>query len=248
MKALLKRLERQYECPVDIEFTADLITEPAGAPHVVIHLLQCRPTVSMETGRRVRLPTNIAAADKVFTAHRLVPQGIVSNIRYLVYVIPEKYSRLAKPTIKLELARVVGRLNKRLEGESFILMGPGRWGSSNIDLGVPVGYADINSARVLVEVASPRGQGVPDVSYGTHFFQDLVEAHIYALPLFLDDPNTLFNRAFILGSPNALPILLPEDAAYADYVQVVDVFQAADGRCLEIVMDEERSEALAYLK
>ncbi|MCL4395078.1 MAG: PEP/pyruvate-binding domain-containing protein [Chloroflexi bacterium] len=248
MRALLKRLEKQYECPVDIEFTGDLITQGSGPPHVVIHLLQCRPTVSLETGRRVRLPTNIPNADKVFTTHRLVPQGIVSNVRYIVYVVPEKYSRLAKPTIKLEMARVIGRLNKRLEGESFILMGPGRWGSSNIDLGVPVGYADINSARVLVEVASPRGQGVPDVSYGTHFFQDLVEAHIYALPLFLDDPNTLFNRSFILGAPNALPILLPEDAAYAEYIQVVDVFQASDGRCLEIVMDEERSEALAYLK
>ncbi|MDE3089217.1 MAG: phosphoenolpyruvate synthase, partial [Chloroflexota bacterium] len=101
---------------------------------------------------------------------------------------------------------------------------------------------------VLVEVASPRGQGVPDVSYGTHLFQDLVEAHIYALPLFLEDPGTIFNRAFILGSPNALPGLLPGDSAYGEYVQVIDVPAVAGGRYLEIVMDEERGEALAYLK
>lgn len=247
MKAILKCLEEKYHCPVDIEFTGDLITDGAK-PNVVIHLLQCRPTASLETGTRVRLPTNVRDSDKVFSSHGLIPQGIVSNIRYLVYVLPEKYSRLAKPTIKLELARVIGRLNKRLEKEVFILMGPGRWGSSNIDLGVPVGYADINSARVLVEVASPRGQGVPDVSYGTHFFQDLVEAHIYPLPLFLEDPLTVFNRAFILESPNVLPALLPDDAAYADYVQVVDVPAVADGRRLEIVMDEERGQALAFLK
>jgi hypothetical protein len=214
----------------------------------VIQLLQCRPTVSFETGQRVHLPTDIPNADKVFSSHRLVPPGIVSQIHYLVYVHPEKYSQLARPTVKLELARVIGRLNKRLEGEQFILMGPGRWGSSNIDLGVPVGYADINNARVLVEVASPRGQGMPDVSYGTHFFQDLVEAHIYALPLFLEDRGTIFNRAFILDSPNALSRLLPGDEAYADYVQVVDVPAVADGRYLNIVMDEERSEALAFLK
>jgi hypothetical protein len=248
MKAVLKRLEREYNCPVDIEFTADVITNGSPSPRALIHLLQCRPTVSLETGQRIRLPTNVVDADKVFSAHRLIPQGIVSQVRYLVYVHPEKYSQLAKPTIKLELARVIGRLNKRLEGETFILMGPGRWGSSNIDLGVPVGYADINNARVLVEVASPRGQGVPDVSYGTHFFQDLVEAHIYALPLFLGDRETIFNRTFMLDSPNALTDLLPGDGAYAAYIQVIDVPAVAEGRYLEIVMDEEHGEALAYLK
>jgi hypothetical protein len=247
MKAILRRLEREYGCPVDIEFTADVIAEDA-APRTVIHLLQCRPAVSYETGQRIRLPADVPASDKIFTAHRLVPQGIVSQIRYIIYVHPEKYSRLAKPTVKLELARVIGRLNKRLEKERFVLMGPGRWGSSNIDLGVPVGYADINNARVLVEVASPRGQGVPDVSYGTHFFQDLVEAHIYALPLFLEDAQTIFNRAFIADSPNALPDLLPEDAPYAEYIQVVDIPAISGGRYLEVVMDEERGEALAYLK
>lgn len=248
MKAILRRLEQEYGCPVDIEFTADLVPDATASPRVVFHLLQCRPTVSLETGQRVRLPTDIPAADKVFSAHRLIPQGVVSNAQYLIYVLPEKYSQLAKPTVKLELARVIGRLNKRLEGQTFILMGPGRWGSSNIDLGVPVGYADINNARVLVEVASPRGQGVPDVSYGTHFFQDLVEAHIYALPLFLEDRDTIFNRAFILDSPNVLADLLPGDEPYAQYVQVIDVPAVADGRYLEIVMDEERGEALAYLK
>jgi Pyruvate phosphate dikinase, AMP/ATP-binding domain len=248
MKAILNRLEREYKCAVDIEFTAEVERDGAGAPRVIIHLLQCRPTTSFETGQRIHLPTNVPAADKILSARRLVPQGVVSQIRYLVYVRPDKYSQLARPMVKLELARLIGRLNKRLEGQTFILMGPGRWGSSNVDLGVPVGYADINNARVLVEVASPRGQGVPDVSYGTHFFQDLVEAHIYALPLFLEDRGTLFNQSFVLGSPNALPALLPGDAAYADYVQVVDVPAVADGRCLEIVMDEERNEALAYLK
>ena len=248
MKAILKRLEHEFVCPVDIEFTAEIVENGSAAPHVVIQLLQCRPTVSFETGQRVHLPTGIPEADKVFSSRRLVPQGVVSQIRYMVYVHPEKYSQLARPTVKLELARVIGRLNKRLEGEQFILMGPGRWGSSNIDLGVPVGYADINNARVLVEVASPRGQGVPDVSYGTHFFQDLVEAHIYALPLFLEDRGTIFNRALILESPNVLSRLLPGDEAYAEYVQVVDVPAVADGRYLNIVMDEERSEALAFLK
>jgi hypothetical protein len=127
-------------------------------------------------------------------------------------------------------------------------MGPGRWGSANIDLGLKVGYADINNTRVLVEIALPRGEGIPDVSYGTHFFQDLVEAHIYPLPLFPHEPGTTFNRAFFVQSPNILATLLPGDAAYADYIKVIDVPSVANGRHLEIVMDEERGEAVAYLK
>jgi len=247
MKTLLQRLEREYAFPVDVEFTAEL-TKRDGKPRARVHVLQCRPHSSYETGTRIELPANIPETDQVFSTNRLVPQGLAQRIRYVVYVYPEKYSQLGDPTLKLELARIVSRLNQRLEGQSFILMGPGRWGSANIDLGLKVGYADINNTRVLVEIALPRGEGIPDVSYGTHFFQDLVEAHIYPLPLFPHEPGTTFNRAFFVQSPNILATLLPGDAAYADYIKVIDVPSVANGRHLEIVMDEERGEAVAYLK
>jgi len=248
MKTVLKRLETTYKFPVDIEFTADIVTQNSGAPRVVLHLLQCRPHTQYESGPIAEIPGNIPPADKLFFTRGLVQQGVVSQIAYVVYVNPEKYSQMADPTLKHELARIVGRLNKRLEGKTFILMGPGRWGSANIDLGLPVGYADINNTRVLVEIALPRGEGIPDVSYGTHFFQDLVEARIYPLPLFPAERGTIFNRAFLQASPNALAELSPQDAEYAEYVQVIDVPASADGRQLEVVMNEEQGEALAYLK
>jgi hypothetical protein len=247
MKTMLQRLEREYSFPVDVEFTAEIVKDGAR-PRVRVHMLQCRPHSSYETGARIELPTNIPETDKVFSTNRLVPQGLIQQIKYIVYVHPEKYSQLANPTLKLELARVIGRLNQRLEGQIFILMGPGRWGSANIDLGLKVGYADINNTRVLVEIALPRGEGIPDVSYGTHFFQDLVEAHIYPLPLFPHEPDTMFNRTFFVQAPNVLETLLPTDAAYADYVKVIDVPAVTNGRHLEIVMDEDRGEALAYLR
>ena len=247
MKTALKRLEREYAFPVDVEFTADIVGD-GKSPRVRLHILQCRPHSSYETGQKIELPTTVPESDKIFSTHRLVPQGLVQKIRYIVYVSPEKYSQHANPTTKLELARVVGRLNQRLEGQIFILMGPGRWGSANIDLGLKVGYADINNTRVLVEVALPRGEGIPDVSYGTHFFQDLVEAHIYPLPLFPHERGEVFHRAFFQQSPNILATLLPTDAPYADYIKVIDVQTVTNGRLLEIVMDEERGEALAYLR
>jgi hypothetical protein len=85
------------------------------------------------------------------------------------------------------------------------------------------------------------------VSYGTHFFQDLVEAGIYPLPLYPGDPDVVFNRAFLDGAPNVLADLLPGDARHAEYVKVIDVRAAAGGRFLEIVMNGEQEQALAYL-
>ncbi len=248
MKKILKRLEETYKFPVDIEFTADILPNNTSTPRVVVHLLQCRPHTQYEAGQVIEIPRDIPAADKIFYVRGLVQPGNVSNIEYIVYIHPEKYSHLAQPTTKLELARIVGRLNKRLEGKTFILMGPGRWGSVNADLGLPVTYADINNTRVLVEIALPRSAGIAAVSYGTHFFQDLVEARIYPVPLFPGQANTCFNRTFFEDAPNVLHQFSPQDAEYADYVKVIDVRACTRGRYLHIVMNDETGEALAYLK
>jgi hypothetical protein len=135
-----------------------------------------------------------------------------------------------------------------LEGERFILMGPGRWGSSNVELGVKVTYADIYNTRALVEIAESKAEYTPEISYGTHFFQDLVETHIYPLPLYPDAAETVFNREFFQQTPNALAQLLPEDAQYAALVKVIDIPAVARGRHLELVMDSDEEEALAYLR
>jgi hypothetical protein len=143
-----------------------------------------------------------------------------------------------------QVARIVGRLNKVLEGHNFILMGPGRWGSSNIALGVSVTYADIYNARALVELAVKR-QGIAfEPSYGTHFFQNLVESQIYPLALYPDDPDDFLNRSFIEAARNHLATLLPEDTGYSDCLKVILVPAERQGRRLEILMDGEQ--ALAY--
>jgi hypothetical protein len=246
MKVLLKTLERYYGCPIDVEFAVDIITDGPRSEYN-FHLLQCRPLSSQERGEALQLPDDVPDADKLFSAHKLVPQGVVTDIHYIIYVDPEAYGRIAERSVKLEIGRIIGRLNNRLESERFILMGPGRWGSSNIDLGVKVTYADIFNTRVLVEIAMDKEGETPEVSYGTHFFQDLVESRIYPLPLYPCDEGVIFNQALLEGAPNMLPELLPDDAAYVDYVKVIDVKSVSGGRFLEIVMDGEREQALAYL-
>lgn len=195
----------------------------------------------------MRIP-DVPPQDVVFLTCRLVPRGQVKGIRYVVYVGAEEYSRVPSYETRLELARVIGRLNKRLENECFILMGPGRWGTSNVELGLKVTYADIYNTRALIEIAQSPTDDTLEVSYGTHFFQDLVESRIYPLPLYPNAPGAIFNRAFFDEAPNVLGELLPGDAQYAPYVKVIDVPAATGGRYLELVMDSERDEALAYLK
>jgi hypothetical protein len=142
----------------------------------------------------------------------------------------------------------VGAINKVLPAQRFILMGPGRWGSrGDIRLGVPVTYADISRAAVLIEIARKKGSYLPDVSFGTHFFNDLVESGIHYLPLYPDDAGVVWNEEFLTGSDNCLHEILPHFADMAEVVRVIRVADAANGKLLQLVMDAEADRALAYL-
>jgi hypothetical protein len=244
MKGVLSTLSQQYRSPVDIEFAISL-TLDASKPRLTFHLLQCRPQSSARSEASRPVPTNLPKSAQVFLASRMVPQGQVSQVEYIVYVDPSAYSQMADPVRRVQVARIIGRLNKALEEHPFILMGPGRWGSSNTLLGVPVSYADIYNARALVEVALPNAGVTPDPSYGTHFFQDLVEAHIFPLAVYPEEPGDFLNREFIEQAGNSLAALLPEDADYGDCVKVICVPQEREGCHLDIAMDGEQ--ALAYL-
>jgi hypothetical protein len=247
MKTMLKKLERHYKWPVDIEFAVDIQPKYPHAEYA-IRLLQCRPLVSQEWAGDIEIPEGIPKKDLIMMACKLVPHGIVSGVRYIVYIDPVVYSQAPDYVTKLELARVIGRLNKRLEGERFILMGPGRWGSSNLDLGVKVTYADIYNTKALVEIPLVREGITAEASYGTHFFQDLVEAGIFPLPIIPGEDGAMLNTKFLTKAPNVLAELLPSDAVYGQYIRVIDVPAVAKERYLEIVMDGEHEQAVGYLK
>lgn len=246
LHGVLDKLERHYQRPVDIEFTVEISKD--RPPQYVLHLLQCRPQSWREGGESLRVPIDeVDQSDIIFLSQRMVPHGEVKRIRYIVYVDPWAYEREADRTAKLEVARVVGRLNRRLEGQRFILMGPGRWGTVSPELGLKVSYAEIYNALALVEIAKRGSECGPEVSYGTHFFQDLVESHIYPLPLYLGSPDTFFNHRFFEEMPNVLEHLLPRDAAHSRYVKVIDIHSSVDGRRVDLLMDSVEDVAMAYL-
>jgi len=147
----------------------------------------------------------------------------------------------------VELARTVGRLNGALQKERFICVGPGRWGSSNADLGVPIAYGDIYHSKALVELAGENVGLPPEPSLGTHFFQDLLEAQIYPLALQLDDPKTEFNKGFFEESPNHLLEWIPAEEQYENCLCLLAIGDYAPGKSLSILMNDDVGKVLAYL-
>ena len=238
MNNTLKLLQQNLGTPVDIEFAHD------GED---FYLLQCRPQSYSRDVQPAPIPKDLPEKDLLFTAERYVSNGWVPEVTHLVYVDPAGYSSLGSRTQLLAVGRAVGRLNKILPKRQFILMGPGRWGSrGDIKLGVSVTYADISNSAMLIEIARQSGQYVPDLSFGTHFFQDLVESHIRYLPLYPDTDGTVFNERFLLGVPNLLPTLLPDFSHLAEVIRVIDVLAATEGRIVRVAMNADLDEAVAY--
>jgi hypothetical protein len=127
-------------------------------------------------------------------------------------------------------------------------MGPGRWGSrGDIKLGVGVTYSDINNTSVLMEVARKRGQYVPELSFGTHFFQDLVEADIRYIPLYPDEEGIQFNERFLTRAKSIFAELVPEYENLEGTIRVIDVPAVSDGNVLKILMNADLDEAVGVL-
>jgi pyruvate,water dikinase len=239
IRELLTLLQAKLGTPVDIEFAYD------GED---FYLLQCRPQSYSGDTVPVEIPQNLPADKVIFSANRFVSNGRVPEITHIVYVDLEGYSQLSDQATMRDVGRAVGRLNKLLPKRQFILIGPGRWGSrGDIKLGVPVTYSDINNAAMLIEVARQRGNYLPDLSFGTHFFQDLVEASIRYLPLYPDDPQTAFREDFLRYTPSMLEELLPEFAHLSDTLRVIDVAKQTGGLILRVLMNAELDQAVAYL-
>jgi hypothetical protein len=196
--------------------------------------------------QQVTIPNDIPDKDILFTAYELIPDGGAEGIRYIVFVDPMAY-RSCEIDLKHALGRAISRLNRRFENEAYILMGPGRWGSVNIDLGVQVTYADLHNTSVLIEMAVAHNGQLPELSYGTHFFQDLVEAGIHSLPLHIGEGETRFNWEFFLESPNILAEMHPEDAELEPYLRVIDLASLPGNRRLNVLMDGRNDRAVGYL-
>ena len=239
MATLLKILREAMGTPVDVEFASD------GED---LFLLQCRAQSYVEGAAPAAIPRDIPRSRILFTARRYISNGKIPDITHVVYVDPEEYARLPELSDLKDVGKAVSRLNKVLPKRQFILMGPGRWGSrGDIRLGVSVTYSDINNTALLVEIARKQGDYTPELSFGTHFFQDLVEAQIRYLPLYPEEDDTILNELFFRRAHNLLPELVPELGHLQDTVHVVEVPRESDGQVLKVLLNADLREGVGLL-
>ncbi len=247
MRTILHSLEMAYHSPVDLEFTLRVETDASGKPDLTITLLQCRPQSQLSETIVEAVPSPLPEADIIFSTDFMVPQGQIFPVDYIIYVKPSEYFKLPSNNVRTDLAREIGKLNAALAKENFICVGPGRWGSSNSDLGVPIAYGDVYHARALVELAG-EGCGLPpEPSLGTHFFQDLLESQIYPLALQLDSAKTIFNEAFFESTPNHLVEWVPESQTFEPCLRLIKVSDYKPGSALKVLMHGESSRAIGFL-
>ena len=179
--------------PVEIEFACNLNADRTGS----LYLLQIRPIVD----QKQMLDEDLAAipdADCLLRSHNSLGHGVTEDVTDVVYVkTDDRFSAADNPTI----AREIEKLNKEYldRGTNYVLVGPGRWGSSDSWLGIPVKWPHISAARVIVEVALKNYR--VDPSQGTHFFQNLTS---FGVGYFTIDENRndgCFHKATLDAMP-----------------------------------------------
>ena len=237
MSKMLKKLEQVYRYPVDIEFTVNFNTQGKTQ----INLLQCRPFQTKGHYSRVELPEKISKSKILLQQEANFMGGsIYQAISRIIHIDPHGYSGLSLSE-KYEVARLTGRLNKQIgkrDKMPTILLGPGRWGTTTPAMGVPVRFSEINNITAIGEIAYQDGSLIPDLSFGTHFFQDMVEMDIFYMAIYPEKDGVIFNAAWMKKQPNILTDLMPDDARFLDVVHVYDV-RAKDLRLLSDIVTQK---------
>lgn len=212
--------------PVEIEFACNLNADRTGS----LYLLQIRPIVD----QKQMLDEDLAAIPDdrcLLRSHNSLGHGVTEDVTDVVYVkTDDRFSAANNPTI----AREIEKLNKEYldRGTNYVLVGPGRWGSSDAWLGIPVKWPHISAARVIVEVALKNYR--VDPSQGTHFFQNLTS---FGVGYFTIDENRN-DGCFHKAALDAMPTV-----EETEHVRVVRFEKG-----LRIMMDGKKGEGVVMKK
>ena len=171
---LLEICKKELMCDVEMEFAADMIPESDGGG-CVLKLLQIRPVSEYLDDKDTSMEQVVAGMKSVLvTSDKALGSGYVPGMKYIMYISPADFDSARTMDMKSEVAGF--NLEMKKKGASYMLVGPGRWGSSDPWLGVPVTWDEISEARMIVECSIPGYQIEP--SQGTHFFQNITSLGI----------------------------------------------------------------------
>jgi len=244
MHDMLQTLQHAYEYPVDIEFTCNFLTDDKFK----INLVQCRPFQIKDGGNIPEPPTDIPDSDLILKVHgAIIGRSLVEQVDRFIYVVPSVYGQMPIRD-RHAIARLIGELthvDDEVDSKTIMLIGPGRWGTSSPELGVPISFHEINTISILCEVVAMRENLIPDVSLGTHLFSELVEMDILYVALFPEQQGNYLNDKYFTDAPNKLAELLPQRASWAHAVRVIDV-PCGNNKTVEINANVLTQNAVCY--
>ena len=236
MRTLMKMLEKEYERPVDVEFA---VTSPEEGIWR-LNLLQCRPLQTAKS-EQVHIPDGVDHEFLFDVRRTSMRRSKEEPIDYIVWVDPQKYYEYEYAK-KPDVARLISRINQYFEDtdKKLMLLVPGRIGTSSPELGVPVVYAEISQFSAICEVAYGKAGYHPDLSYGSHMFQDMVEADVYYGAINDNSKTRLYRPELLTRYPEVLKDILPgESQELADIVKIHDVSRS--GATLTLDAQEGRA-------
>ena len=245
MREILQTLQQAYEYPVDVEFTLNFVDGDAYR----VHIVQCRPLPVKGTESPRPETITVPETDVLIEAGGAVI-GHSRHVRIdrFIYVVPSIYGRLPLQD-RYEIARVIGEINRVAEPTPTpctMLLGPGRWGTSDPFLGIPVAFAEISRAAVLCEIVSMHENLVPDVSLGTHFVNELVESDMLYLALLPRRSSHSLNTDWFENLPNRLLEMAPKAVKWVDAIRVVEPSEATGSVFLSA--DALKQKVLCYVQ
>ncbi|MCR4649250.1 MAG: PEP/pyruvate-binding domain-containing protein [Lachnospiraceae bacterium] len=220
MKRMLHCIEEEYEYPVDTEFTINISENGEYS----VDLLQCRPLQVQKGASGTVIPPDVQE-EKIFLESKGSSMGMckTTSLDYIVYVDPVKYYNMPYKEKDL-VAKLIGKINWHFRDEKkhMMLIVPGRVGTTSPELGVPTAFADISAYEIICETEESKAGYNPELSYGSHIFQDLVEAKILYTAVFHNEKTIHFHPVKLETSKDVVS-QFTQDAALCDIVHVYDV-------------------------
>jgi len=171
LKTVLDVVTEACGTPVEIEFAADLTKDESG--NASFYLLQIKPLLGTGAGYNID-PDTINEEDMVLMTSKSMGNGVINDISDLIYIDPEKFDNKLTVAIADEISAINEKMIK--ENRRYVLIGPGRWGTRDRFLGIPVAWPQISGAKVIVEVSLPDFH--PDASLGSHFFHNVTSMNV----------------------------------------------------------------------
>ncbi len=241
MRDILSTIQSVYEHPVDTEFTINL----SENGEYVINILQCRPLQVFQDSDIDEFSGSYEAGDVLFECKgSAMGLSRSEKIDLVLYVDPVNYYNMPYKD-KYRVARAIGAVNWKMRGlgKKMLLMVPGRIGTTSPELGVPTSFADISEFEAICEISDSKAGYNPELSYGSHFFQDLVESGILYNAIFENEKTVSYDPGLLEKTGIRSEIIADDCAGLEDIVYVYDM----SGKDLRLINDMKNEHIICFL-